>query len=588
MSVLDRKLFRGVARLKHGGSPNVDHETGFLKSPSVGSVTDSMRAFEPFIEEFTDKIYPQKTDETLREEAKNIFDTDFSGQRALIEEQKREDVASSLISFGARLAGGRGKSLDILASAAAQTVPELAAMRRATRKDESLLVQQEQQADKQIAKYVLDQKQQNALNKANAYSSFVFENLGFLHDVELKKKQQELDNSTTTSNYYNKETNQLELITMQTLLDDLAKPRNQRIYREDDSFDKPFLAWDDEWGSNRYFNTKSDWTEAAEKDPKRYSQARAMADMNPVKKLQYASYKDSKSGAMIEQPVRVMKDGRYQIIQMKEDGSGPLLDALGKVMWEYAGATTATIAPRTDVETTEVGLGKSKMQLEIFAGIQQFDASLDAIDTVMRNLTDKKTRAGIVGTLFEAGQKLEGMVSDLFSVTDGNALVDFVKEDLASNSMPAAVKDAVLNPNSEFNSGFFDDLGSSIYGKGFDPAFAENRVLVNAIAYSVARARKKTGRLNLDDVRNARESLTLGGFTSADTVLAGLTAVRRELYTANEALKIQYTSDMVGGTYPSSYMGHVPFNADSFPSVAVGEDGKLKLVIKGLGTEVEN
>ena len=154
--------------------------------------------------------------------------------------------------------------------------------------------------------------------------------------------------------------------------------------------------------------------------------------------------------------------------------------------------------------------------------------------------------------------------------------------------MPAAVKDAVLNPNSEFNSGFFDDLGSSIYGKGFDPAFAENRVLVNAIAYSVARARKKTGRLNLDDVRNARESLTLGGFTSADTVLAGLTAVRRELYTANEALKIQYTSDMVGGTYPSSYMGHVPFNADSFPSVAVGEDGKLKLVIKGLGTEVEN
>lgn len=587
MSVLDRKLFRGVARLKHGGSPNVDHETGFLKSPSVDTVTSNMRAFEPFIEEFTEKIYPQKTDETLREEAKNIFDTDFSRQRALIEEQKREDVASSLISFGARLAGGRGKSLDILASAAAQTVPELAAMRRATRKDESLLVQQEQQADKQIAQYVLNQKQQNQLNKANAYSSFVFENLGFLQAVELKKKQQELDNNTTISNYYNTETNQLELITTQTLLDDLAKPREQRIYREDDSFDKPFLAWDDQWGSNRYFNNKSDWIEANEKDPKRFSQARTMADMNPVSKLQYASYKDPQSGNLIEQPVRVMKDGRYQIIQMKEDGSGPLLDAQGKVMWEYAGATTATIAPRTDVETTEVGLGKSKMQLEIFAGIQQFDASLDAIDTVMRNLTDKKTRAGIVGTLFEAGQKLEGMVSDLFSVPDGNALVNFVKEDLAINSMPQSVKDAVLNPNSEFNTGFFDDLGS-MYGEGFDPAFAENRVLVNAIAYSVARARKKTGRLNLDDVRNARESLTLGGFTSADTVLAGLTAVRRELFVANEALKVQFTSDMVGGVYPSSYMGHVPFNANSFPSVAVGDDGKLKLVIKGLGTESDN
>jgi len=45
---------------------------------------------------------------------------------------------------------------------------------------------------------------------------------------------------------------------------------------------------------------------------------------------------------------------------------------------------------------------------------------------------------------------------------------------------------------------------------------------------------------------------------------------------------------MVGGVYPSSYMGHVPFNANSFPSVAVGDDGKLKLVIKGLGTESDN
>ena len=45
---------------------------------------------------------------------------------------------------------------------------------------------------------------------------------------------------------------------------------------------------------------------------------------------------------------------------------------------------------------------------------------------------------------------------------------------------------------------------------------------------------------------------------------------------------------MVGGVYPSSYMGHVPFNADSFPSVGYDADGNLQLKIKGLGTEVEN
>lgn len=136
------------------------------------------------------------------------------------------------------------------------------------------------------------------------------------------------------------------------------------------------------------------------------------------------------------------------------------------------------------------------MQLEIFAGIQQFDASIDAIDTVMRNLTDKKTRAGLVGTIFETEQKLTGMISDLMSVNDRNAIVEFVTKDLGVASLSDSLKQQILDSNSEFSTdGFFDDIGSvegiTDFAEGFDPAFAENRVLVNAIAYSVARARKR-------------------------------------------------------------------------------------------------
>ena len=591
MSVLDRKLFRGgVAKLKHGGSPNIDHETGQLKSGtnvSAEGIAAGMAEFEPFMQRFTDKMYPEKSETQLRQEAESIFDTDFSGQRALIDQQRQEDVASSLISFGARLAGGRGKSLDILSAAAAQTVPEISAMRRSTRQQEAQLVQQEQQSKKQVSQYVLNQQQQRELNKANAYSTFTFNNLGFLFDVEKMKKQQDLDNETTINNQFNTQTQQFEQITMQTLLDDLKKPRNERIYREDDSFDLPFLAWDNEWQSNRYFDFKSDWVSANEKNPGRFSEKKDMADLEPVKTLQYASYRDPQSGQMISQPVRVMKDGRYQIIKMKEDGTGPSLLPSGQVEWQYAGAVTPSIAPRTDVETTEIGVGKSKMQLEIFAGIQQFDASIDAIDTVMRNLTDKKTRAGLVGTIFEAEQKLTGMISDLMSVNDRNAIVEFVTKDLGVASLSDSLKQQILDSNSEFSTdGFFDDIGSvegiTDFAEGFDPAFAENRVLVNAIAYSVARARKKTGRLNLDDVRAARESLTLQGFTSADTVLSGLRAVRKELYTANEDLKVQFTSDMVGGVYPSGYKGHVSFDADNFPSVIM-VDGQPTVNLKGLG-----
>ena len=48
MSVLNRKMFQKVAKLKHGGNPYIDHETGQI-IPSVTGVPGGMNAVDTSI-----------------------------------------------------------------------------------------------------------------------------------------------------------------------------------------------------------------------------------------------------------------------------------------------------------------------------------------------------------------------------------------------------------------------------------------------------------------------------------------------------------------------------------------------------------
>jgi hypothetical protein len=170
MSVLDRKMFKKVARLKHGGSPLIDHETGNLKEANqLTGIVQGMADFQPFIDMMGETLYPTKDRATLQQEGAALFATDLSSQKELIEQQKKEDIGTALINFGTRLASGRGNNLTILAEAAQATLPEFTAARRATRKEEAALSLAEQEQRKQIAQYVLTQEQQNRVNQANLY-----------------------------------------------------------------------------------------------------------------------------------------------------------------------------------------------------------------------------------------------------------------------------------------------------------------------------------------------------------------------------------------------------------------------------------
>ena len=184
MSVLDRKMFKKVARLKHGGNPLIDHETGepLQSTNQLTGIVQGMADFQPFVDVLAETLYPTKSREVIQKEAQDLFSTDLRSQRELIEEQKKEDIGASLINFGARLASGRGNNLKILADAAQATLPEFTAARRATRKEEAALSLAEQQERKQISQYVLSQEQQNRVNQANLKTTAIFNNLGFFQE----------------------------------------------------------------------------------------------------------------------------------------------------------------------------------------------------------------------------------------------------------------------------------------------------------------------------------------------------------------------------------------------------------------------
>ena len=63
MSVLNRKMFQKVAKLKHGGNPYIDHETGQI-IPSVTGVPGGMNAVDTSIYQTGQAVQPSALGDT--------------------------------------------------------------------------------------------------------------------------------------------------------------------------------------------------------------------------------------------------------------------------------------------------------------------------------------------------------------------------------------------------------------------------------------------------------------------------------------------------------------------------------------------
>ena len=675
MSVLNRKMFQKVAKLKHGGNPYIDHETGQI-IPSVTGVPGGMNAvdtsiyqtgqavqpsalgdtkitgilsgmneFYPIANDFADALYPQKTPEEYAAEAAQLYQTDYSAEREAIETQKEADVASSLINFGARLLTGRGKALDVLGQAVQQTLPEFTAARRATRKEEAEVRTAEKAIAAQKRTYALTKEQEDAVNRANIVSQAMFSNLGFFQELAKQENKSNLDLNGTFKLVKDRATGLNTEVTLGQYLKDFELPEEQRKYDVAKDYTQPFIAYDNIVGENKFFTTYEEFAVANGQEPGRYGDKKDFRAKDwkkvinlatkkveyveseklnpnvhvPSDSMDYIEVMDTKNKNKLvylpknqpfdterfvpkQEPVEIFKDfvmgsfthpqsgeyGNWQIKELKNgeylipklDANGDaILQANGQPTWVPIGQGIGDLTVNQKVAMTADDVLPKKALTEQFSTIQLYDRNINSIDVVINNLLSDPTIAGLPGLIQDIKQRGFGMIADLVAADDQISILTNTLQNVQANFSDGKIEtfegsgefadvNALFDPNSQESQQFWGE---------FKPELAENRVRINAIAYAVARARKSSGRLNLDDIKRAYESLKITGFVDSKTVIAGLVTVREELRLANNDLKVLYEFNK--GTYPSGYTSAGQINPQNLPKANYNENGELVITL---------
>ena len=639
MSVLDRKMFKRVARLKHGGDPNIDHETGLpIVSEEMSGIVAGMNEFQPVANTFAQQLFPEKTAEEYAEEAAKLYTTDYGAERAAIAAQKEADTASSLINFGARLLTGRGRALDVLGQAVQQTLPEFTAARRATRKEEATISAAEKEVEAQRRAYALTKEQEDAVARANIMSQAMFSNLGFFQELAKSKNKNQLNLDSTFKLVVDRATNLNTEITLGQYLKDLELPEDQRRYDVANNYTQPFVAYDSILKENRFFTTYEEFAVANAADPSRYKDKKDMTkewkkvlNLNtkkvefvesqkvnpsihvPADSVDYIEVMDTKNKNKLvyhpknipldteryvpkQEPVNLFKDfvmgsfthpatGEYGNWQMKELKNGtyliPALDANGDIIlqangqpeWTTIGTGLGDLTVNQKVAMTAEDVLPRKALTEMFASIQLYDRNINSIDRVIANLLEDPSLAGFPGLLQDLKQRGLGMMTDLFAAEDQLALFQETIKDVKNSFKDGLIETAEGSGEFTDVNALFDPnnpASQQFWGDEFKPQLAENRVRINGIAYALARARKDSGRLNLDDIARAYESLKVTGLIDSKSIISALATVREELRLANNDLKVLYK--MNKGQFPDGYVTSGEINPQNVPLAAYDPD----------------
>ena len=186
-----------------------------------------------------------------------------------------------------------------------------------------------------------------------------------------------------------------------------------------------------------------------------------------------------------------------------------------------------------------------KAQIAQAEKINTGNQALSFITDIKKSLAENKLRVGAPGLGKKILQNVRGTILDIADAFVAADIIDQDSYEAAKNKIESSVFNDLAGNYQEAYPGrnatdFYSDLESDenkIYQeffvkprKNYDPALAANEIKLNSIYYAIARARKPTGRLNVDDVNNAKASLSLYDLdSSSDRVITSLNAVENEL-----------------------------------------------------------
>jgi len=593
MSVLNRKLFSPV-RMHAGGTPPhapVGHKHSFdaersdeqVFSDQMGTISSDISNIKNEInrqqteeathtkaledaEYFSKQMYPEKTKAEYLAEAEMLFDSDYEAEKQAIARQKEEDKVASMITFGARLASGRGDPLTILSEAAQQTVPELMAMRRATRAEETAIAREIKGEKAKIKHFALSEEKQDAVNRARSMVER-FYNISD-QNFELKK--------ISTENQY-KLQNELKPAWDNTLKANVFVPLGQLLantkrYVPEHKIGEPFEVFDTHSGNNVLFTDVNAFDAAQKLAPSRYESARD--DVKGVKRQFMAQFTHPSTGERLNRPgnlVREMKDGSLWIADVRPQKEGEnlsindriILDSSGHSKLIPLGTGVGDLVPLTDVEMTANDIVGPKLMNELFGQALLYSDNIDSLAVVIDRAINQPDSVGIKGTIDYIKQVGAGVLSDFMGE---NALSTALTNAVAEGSM-------FLADDSEISQDVLDKFGSNqaeqiqdlldadalrnnpelqkkIFGN-FKPELADNRARINAIVYALARARKSTGRLNMDDIQRAYADIKITGAIDSKTVAVKLNTIKGELLRAHRRTRLMYIH---GGGEPSDIL----------------------------------
>lgn len=176
---------------------------------------------------------------------------------------------------------------------------------------------------------------------------------------------------------------------------------------------------------------------------------------------------------------------------------------------------------------------------DIRADIGHISNARSMLADMRQSILDDPTRSGVLGFVRGKAQTLIGIASDVGDILGG--AVTRTVTDTAK-----AVLDDITLGQSDPSRGADEEIASRF----FDPKLPENEVFENSLAYALARARKGKGRLNLDDVKTAREVTKLTGLKSSQDVLAKLAAIDKEFENADKIAQGRLRGE-TGGDVPT-------------------------------------
>ena len=197
-----------------------------------------------------------------------------------------------------------------------------------------------------------------------------------------------------------------------------------------------------------------------------------------------------------------------------ENGESVSLDRRDPRLKKFLGPDSPWVE-ESRTRTGELSAGKVD---ELTEGIDLYDRAITGLDDMVAGIKENRSSAGLVGTATRLFQEGIGMATDLSEM---------------GIDVPGAIRDGMEELETDVNAGRADP---AIFGRFFNKALPENDVFENRLAYVLAKSRKGGGRLNIQDVQNAKADVKLTGLRSVDSVLAKLNAVKTELSGAREDL----------------------------------------------------